>query len=304
VTLARRQIPILRQVRSRVRPGSALCALLMLAACGHAPPERSELRETAVRWDQRAHAAYRAGDYDGARADFQRALDIYRSLEDAEGIGTELVNLSTIHLAAGDTDSAMRVLAPMLENPGIGFAPGQQAEAAYRLAFIRERRRESKEAEQMAAQAQALCRQANCASAGAILNLRATLAQARGERVMAADLAQQALQAARQHADRIEQANASRLLGDLRLAQGAHPEAEKHYREALELDRAAEVPKKIALDLLGIGQSLRAQGRLEQALGYFQRAHSVADSIGDRATAESAQAAIRELEPATGQRRP
>lgn len=257
-----------------------------------------------MQWDQRAVAAYRAGDYIQARAHYQQALDIYRSLEDAEGIGTELMNLSATHLAAGDTDNALRVLMPMLENPGIGFTPGQQAEAAYRLAFIRYRRQEAKEAEQRVIQAQTLCRQANCASAGAILNLRATLAQSRGEGGMAVELAQLALQAARQHADRVEQANALRLLGDLRLAQGAPAAAEPHYREALDLDRAVEAPKKMALDLLGIGRSLHAQGRHEQALGFFQRAQSVADSIGDRAVVESAQAAIRKIAPMAGQRQP
>jgi tetratricopeptide (TPR) repeat protein len=157
-------------------------------------------------------------------------------------------------------------------------------------------------AEQQAVQAQALCRQANCASAGAILNLRATLAQARGDRATAVELAQLAAQAARQHADRVEQANALRLLGELRSAQGAHPEAEQHYRAALDLDRAVEAPKKIALDLLGIGRSLHAQGRYDQALGYFHRSLSVADSIGDREAVESAQAAIRQLAPMAGQR--
>ena len=69
--------------------GIALLAAA-LSACGTAPPEPSAAAREAVNYNQRAARALRAGRIDTARALYESALRVDRSVENADGIAVNL----------------------------------------------------------------------------------------------------------------------------------------------------------------------------------------------------------------------
>jgi tetratricopeptide (TPR) repeat protein len=237
------------------------------------------LVEDAYQWNQRAESAFRRGDLDGALEASRRALALYRSLEDSDGVARELANLSAIHLARGETDAAVSVLTPVLAEGGAPFQARHRAEAAYRLAVL-EAARQPAAAGEWLDRAERHCG-AECDALGRILNLRARL-QLDGRRLDSAEtLARRALALHDRRGDRQELANSLRLLGDIALAGNRPAEARDQYRRALDIDKDEAAPRKILADLIGIGRSLAAEGRRPEAVDFFRRARAVAAAAGD-----------------------
>ena len=255
--------------------------VLGLNACGGGEPIKSTpaLVEEAYQWNQRAESAYRRGDLGVALDASRRALDLYRSLEDSDGVARELANLSSIHAARGETDQAVSVLAPILADGGTPFQSRHRAEAAYRIAVI-EAARNPASAREWLERAGREC-QPECAVLGRILNLRARLLLAGQQSAEAQGLARRALSLHEKRGDRQEHANSLRLLGDIALAHASPAEARDHYRRALEIDKDEAVPLKIFADLIGMGRSFSAEGRRAEALTHFRRARAVAQAAGD-----------------------
>jgi tetratricopeptide (TPR) repeat protein len=266
---------------------------LLLAACGHDPAPRSDVREAAVEANQRAQAAFKAGDYEAARDHTRRALDLYRALDDADGVATELVNLSVAQLAAGDVAGAIATLDPFFANPGLEFSAAQRAEAAYRRAWIARRTADARETDTWLTRAEGWCR-GECPANGRLLNLRAQIALEGGDLATAREQATRAVAANRKTQDRVEEANAVRLLANVAASHGDHAGARAHFEQALALDKETGQAAKIHADLIGIGLSLRAQGRGREAVEYFERARSVAQGAGDETLLRAAETLIRD----------
>jgi tetratricopeptide (TPR) repeat protein len=269
-------------------------AAVLLAACGHDPAPRSETVENAIEWNRRAERAFRAGDPATARDYYVHALELYRSIEHSEGVATEIVNIATVELALGETDAAKTSLDALLGNPGLGIAPAQRAEAAYRRAWIALREGSLRGTDDWLARAEEDCR-SECAAQGRLLNLRAQLALATGNARAAAVHADAAAAYHRRVRDPVEEANALYLLGDARAALGELTGAIESYRAALELDKNAGVPRKIARDLMRIGRTFARQGDARHAVEHLRRALTVYESIGDAAGAQEARRALAPL---------
>ena len=270
-------------------------AVLSLAACGGGEPIRPTpaLVEEAYQWNQRAESAYRRGDLDVALDASRHALDLYRSLEDSDGVARELANLSSIHLARGETDQAVAVLTPILAQGGAPFRAGHRAEAAYRIAVIEAARSPARAGEWLD-RAEQHCG-SGCESQGQLLNLRARLLLAAKQPAPALALARRALGIHEKRGDRQEQANSRRLLGDIALGNAQPVEARADYQRALEIDKDEAVPRKIFADLMGIGMTFAAERRREEAATHFRRARDVAQAAGDRAAAAEADRRLTEL---------
>lgn len=255
--------------------------VVLLAACGGGEPIKATpaLVEEAYQWNQRAESAYRRGDLEVALDASRRALDLYRSLEDSDGVARELANLSSIHAARGETDQAVSVLGPILAEGGAPFQSRHRAEAAYRIAVIEASRNQAGAGEWLA-RAERHC-QPECDVLGRILNLRARLLLGGKQVAEAQVMARRASSLHEKRNDRQELANSLRLLGDIALANASPAEAREHYRRALALDKDEAVPFKIFSDLMGIGRSFSAEGRRADALTHFRRARSVAEAAGD-----------------------
>ncbi len=270
-----------------------LVLLGLVAGCGHEPVQRSAVREEAIRLNQGAQEAFRLGDAATARDLTKRALDLYRALDDTDGVAMELINLSSAQLALGDTAGAIGTLEPFFANPGLEFPAAQRAEAAYRRAWIAHRASNAQDSESWLARAMTWCG-GGCATTGRAQNLRAQLAFERGDLSAARDLGTEAKAASRKLGDLPEEANALRLLAEVAARDGDPAKAEGYFRQALALDKETGQAAKIHADLIGIGASLRAQKRDREALEHFERARSVAEGAGDEALTRSAETLIRD----------
>jgi tetratricopeptide (TPR) repeat protein len=170
--------------------------------------------------------------------------------------------------------------------PAVPFSGAQRAEAAYRKAYFFFEDGQRTQASEWLEQARVLCGAKECAADGMAGNLRARIALERSDAHAALGHARAALAVNQKFEDRAEQGNSLRLMGDAALTLGASVAAEQSYSEALALDKALGLPSKIVLDLIGVGHSLRAQGRHTDAAEYFRRAQSAAVGAGDEAAVE------------------
>ena len=271
--------------------------VLLTAACGSAPPRPSENEERAVQLNKRAQGAYRSGDLPAALALHEQALAANRAIENVAGVAAELMNIAVIHTRLGNGAQAHAALDEILVRPALPFSGAQRAEAAYRKAYVYFEAGQHAQAGEWLAQARVLCAAKECAADGKVENLRARIAIEQGDASAALAHARAALGINERHADRAEQGNSLRLMADAALRLGDYVAAEQAYAGALALDKALGAPTKIALDLIGIGRSLSAQGRAAEAAEYFRRAQSVASGAGDRVTVELARRLLDSTRP-------
>ncbi|HEX9184348.1 MAG TPA: hypothetical protein VF876_13930, partial [Burkholderiales bacterium] len=96
--------------------------------------------------------------------------------------------------------------------------------------------------------------------------------------------------AARAASDAAEAANALRLRGMAAIAAGDGAGATAPLAEALAIDQGLGAPRKIALDLMGLGRASALRGEREAARGYYARALAVSEADRDAALASEARA--------------
>ena len=266
----------------------------LTAACGSNSPMLSPQQETAIQYNQRGRTAFGQGDYPEARAAYQQALAIHQSVENTEGIATELMNLSLVHRRLGDTTAAYAVLDQIINSSGLSFTSAQRAEAAYRKASFYLEDGNQNEAKSWADKALGFCH--GCGTEGRLYNLLARMSLS-GNPQETLNLARRALAQNRNAGDKAEEANSLRLIADASFASGDFKTAQQFYGDALALDKDAGTAAKIALDLMGLGRSQARQGRRDEALEYFRRAYSVSEGVGNTNAMEEAAAEMKRLTP-------
>lgn len=266
-------------------------------SAGMAPGPAFKAEEDLARASGKAWAR---GDVRTAIAAQERALVAARAIEDNEGIALRVLDLAALYRAAGKASEARAALAELLAEPPPLDYPGRWRAAAARLAgSLALDGGDTAAASNWAARALEICRTARCPDGGAIVNLQARAAFLAGDRDGAIRLARKALPLNRSANDDEETANSSRIIGDAEIGAGRHAAARRAYAAALALDKKLGLEAKIALDLLGLGQAARGEGRTREARDYFVRARAVARASGDVATAVETDALIEAL-PATG----
>lgn len=266
----------------------------LLAACGHAPAPRSPTVESAIEWNRRGQTAYRAGDFLRARDAYRQALVLYRSIEDVNGVATELVNVATAEFALGNVPASKAALDEIVTSRAPGFPAAQRAEGAYRRAWLAQREKSSGETAEWLARAEGFCR-GDCPAHGRILNLRAQTEIAAGRLTAAREHALRALAANQKSGDKAEEANTLRMLAESLLALGDAPGAAVRYEQALAIDKETGQADKVAASLLGLGAVAQVQGRLAEAGDYYRRALVVAEAGGDSERREAASSALKTL---------
>jgi tetratricopeptide (TPR) repeat protein len=216
---------------------AAAAALLAAAGCGQAPkaPPSSAVRQAAALEANRKGEAYVGrGELEGAARSYAEALRLSQSLEDAEGIAANAVNLSIVRQRQGRLADARGALSAVTDQENLRFSPLRQAEIALRHALLDLDER---------TWAPALCG-VRCPWAGSIHMVRALLALPAGRGDAAAASARAALEVSRAAGDRAETANAMRILGVTALRQGDAAAARARLEQALALDR--EIPPRSA----------------------------------------------------------
>jgi len=269
------------------------CLVAALSACAAPAPERGSPAQARLgEAEARAAALARSGDYAGAARFYGEALRIASSLENAEAIAANAINLSIVDQWLGREAEARAALAAVLDEPRAGFSERRKTQAELRRAILEAASGNLGAAELWAGEAERRCA-ASCEYAAAILNVRAQVALDAGRSAEAARLAQAAAERARGEAGRAEAANALRTLGRARIAAGDPAAALQAFRQALELDRALGDPRKILADLTELARAADATGDAQAARSYKERGLAVSRAINDGASAAETEVLLR-----------
>jgi tetratricopeptide (TPR) repeat protein len=269
--------------------------LLLLAACAAPPPAASPAGGEAavIEANRRADVYLRNGDLEGAARQYREALRVARSVEDAEGIAANAINLSIVYQRLGRPDDARASLALVLDRSQLAFSSDRLAQAALRRSVLDMEDKRSVEAGQWLERAAAYCGR-GCSVSPAIQNVRGQLAMEAGRPEQAAAAAKAALSASRAAGDLAETANALRLLGGVALRSG-DAAAAGYLQEALAIDKELASPRKIYLDLVALGRASALKGDRSAARTYYERARAVSEADRDAEGAAKARALIEAL---------
>lgn len=283
-------LPLLRAIAMM-----AACALL--ASCAQQPPVKPlPAREAAaIEANRRAEASFRNGDFESSAQHYREALRIARSLENADSIAANAVNLSIAYQRLGKPAEARASLAPVLEQNILLFPAGRLAQAALRRAILDIDERRYASATEWADQAAGYCGQQGCTLLAAINNVKGQLALESGRSDLATANAQAALQASRDAGNQVETANALRLIGNAAIRSGDAKAALAPLGEALAIDRELALPYKIYLDLVSLGRASALNGDRDAARTYYERALAVGEADRDAQGAAAARALIEGL---------
>ena len=271
-----------------------LVLLVIVAATGcSAPPKPSTAarQEAALEANRKGEAYVRHGELENAARSYREALRFSQALEDADGIAANAINLSIVRQRQGRFADARASLAAVLDQRNLKFSNARLAEVSLRQALLDLDEKNLAGADDWMAKATGHCAE-RCPAGAAIHNVRAQLALRAGRTDAAFLAARSAHDASRASGDQAEQANALRLLGIVGLKNGDAASARQHLEQALAIDRELGAPRKIALDLLALGQAAALGGDRESARAYYARALAVGEADRDVAVAAEARALL------------
>jgi tetratricopeptide (TPR) repeat protein len=285
-----------------IRPQSRILvalALVALAGCAQAPKATTTAarQAAALEANRKGESYVRHGELDHAARSYAEALRLSQSLEDAEGIAANAINLSIVRQRQGRFADARAALAAMTEQGNLRFSPLRLTEAALRHALLELDEGKFSAAEDWVAKASGHCAE-RCPLTGAIHNVRAQLALQAGRLDAAAASARAAHDASRSAGDRAELANALRILGIAALRQGDAAAARTQLEQALALDREIGASRKIAFDLLALGRAAALAGDRDGARAYYGRALAVSEADRDGVAAAEARSLIEAVDKA------
>src|SRR3954468_255040 len=170
--------------------------------------------------ETRAAGFAKSGDYQNAARQYGEALRIATTLENADAIAGNAINLSVVQQWLGRDAEARAALDAVLADPHTAFSERRKVQAELRRAIVELSGGNIGAAVIWAGQAQNRCAATNCEYAAAILNVRAQIELEAGRPAAAAELATSAAERSRSSGNRVETANALRTIGRARHAQG------------------------------------------------------------------------------------
>ena len=261
----------------------AASLLALAAGCASTPaPNHNSLAQSRLsEAETRAAALARSGDFPGAARHYAEALRLATSLENADAIAGNAINLSIVQQWLGREAEARAALAAVLDDPRTAFSERRKLQAELRRAILELAAGNIGAAAVWAGQAEQRCATASCEYAATILNVRAQVELDSGHAADAARLAQAAAERSRGAAGRAETANALRTLGRARLAQREATAALEPLKQALELDREIGDPRKILADLAELARAADAAGDAAAAKDYKDRGQAVSRAMND-----------------------
>lgn len=269
--------------------------LALLAACAQPPGKPLAARQAeAIEANRKAESRFRGGDFSGAAQQYGEALRIAQSIEDVDGIAANAINLSIAYQRLGKHAEARASLAPVLDSR-LSFPPARLAQVALRRAVLDFDDRRYADAAEWLEKAASWCGQQGCALSSAISNVTGQLALVQGRIDAATVSARAALDASRRSADRVEAANAMRLLGNIAIRAGDAAAALALLSEALAIDQELALPRKIYLDLVGLGRASTLGGDRAAARAYYERARAVSEADRDAQAAVEVRDLLRAL---------
>ena len=275
--------------------GLGVCALLLAAGCGGGKATASgssantSLAQSRLTQAEKRAAGYsKSGDYQNAARQYAEALRIATTLENADAIAGNAINLSVVSQWLGRDNDARAALDAVLADSHTAFSERRKIQAELRRAIVELGGGNTGAAAIWAGQAQQRCNATNCEYAAGILNVRAQIELDSGHAAEAAQLAASAADRSRSSGSQVELANALRTLGRARHAQGQPAAAMEPLKQALEIDREMGDPRKILADLADLSRAADAAGDAAAARDYKERGLAVSRAMHDGRSAPEA----------------
>ncbi|MBI5237416.1 MAG: tetratricopeptide repeat protein [Deltaproteobacteria bacterium] len=245
------------------------------AAQKNAEPVLSSADEAAIQ----AGEAFRRGDFSRAETIFNQALRLYRTMDDRPGELQTLINLGRTHIVLGGFEEAKAVLDGALV---LAARLGDAEKTAEVYATL------SKAHHLSGSHAEALEYIEKSLSMPGIkdsqkgerLNLKGMSLMGAGKNAEARAAIVEALRLNDSSGAVQEAANSKRALASMNIAEGDPGRAFRLFSEAYEIDKASGDPRKIASDLFGMGNSLLAGKKPDDAVFVLERAYLVSYNAG------------------------
>jgi tetratricopeptide (TPR) repeat protein len=270
--------------------------VLLAAACAAPRPAATDgslAQSRLAQAEARAAALVKSGDHAGAARQYAEALRVATSLENADAIAANAINLSIVQQWLGRDAEARAALGAVLDDARTPFSERRKLQAELRRAILELAAGNVGAAAIWAGQAEGRCRELACEHAAAILNVRAQVELDSGKPQEAARLAQAAAERARSSGARAEAANALRTLGRARHAQGEPGASLAFLKQALDIDRELGDPRKILADLSDLARAADAAGDPAAARDYKERGLAVSRAMNDGRSAAEMEALLK-----------
>jgi len=260
-----------------------VASCMLLCGCVATRQNKPALIRQAEKLNSSGMTATEQRRYLAAEKDFAESYKTFSRVEDHRGMVTVLINSSRMYRRQGLPDKAALMAEPavsLTEN-----VPELRAETWFEMAKICLLREDIAGALDWAEKSLTLAEDGNRAQ---ILSLLADIHLKKGALQKGAELAEDARTRARSSGDRHEEADALRILADIRLARQEYGAAAGAYSAALALDKELAEPRSIYADLKGLALVSQQRGDATAAAGFLLRAADIAAAEGDlqRATAD------------------
>jgi tetratricopeptide (TPR) repeat protein len=268
-----------------------LIVVLATACATPKPPPEPLAKSRLAEAEARAAALARSGDYPAAAKFYGDALRMATALENADAIAANAINLSVVEQWLGRNDEARKALAAVLDDPRTPFSERRRLQAELRRAILELSVNNVGAAAVWAGQAERRCAGLSCEYAATLLNVRAQVELQSSRAAEAERLAT----AAAEHAgsNPSERANALRIMGRARQAQGQPAAAIEPLQRALALDRELGDPRKILADLSELSRAADAAGDTRAAHDYRERSLAVSRAMSDGKSTSEMEALLR-----------
>lgn len=235
----------------------------------------------AAAFEKKGSDAFGKGDFEAASAYYHDSLRLYRSVEHAEGVATELVNLAVVFRKTGQAENAQLALDEVIGKDEYKAFPMLQSKAAFVKSLLFIDAKDYDVAFEWANKSSAMCR-TDCPDEGKLLNLKARIHLLKGQYKEAETLGRKAVELNRGKNDLEETANSLRLIGEARLSLNDPDIALGFFNESLDIDKKLGLSSKISSDLISIGRVYCAKGMKKESVNYLKRAERVASASFDK----------------------
>lgn len=272
-----------------------LLILLVTSSCGSITPHQPKQYEDLAELSQKAHLAYEQKEYDRALKLYAEALRISRSLDNSKSTTLNLINMAVIHHKLKNQKTAHTLLDEALALEGV---PSEFiSEAQFQKALLNLDIGKPEAAHSWAEKSLASCKSsAECESSlGARWNLLGRVVLLQGKDAEAWGFAAKGYDLSKKYEAPAEEANAYRLMAEIKLKQKDRQAAKDLYNKALTIDKELGQSRKILLDLKGLAEVYAEEGNAPEAAKYYQRAYEAAKNSGEPEAAEEISLRIKKI---------
>jgi tetratricopeptide (TPR) repeat protein len=248
-----------------------LSIFLLLLSCVQPVRQKPPLQfRQAEKHNSMGIAAEARQKYSVAEAEFTEAYRLYSAVENYRGMVTALVNRSRLYRVQNDIAGTEKVLEQAVAL--MPHAPELEAEICFEMTKLALLKGDRDAAVYWSEKG--VNKAANIDRAR-MLNLLAGSYFLQAEYVKAKETAESALKEGRLSADRREEANSLRLLGNIAFEEKRLHESQEGFAAALIIDKALALPGRISDDLRGLARTKAATGNLSSAADNYRRSASI-----------------------------